>query len=268
LLVGDDSGDSSVEDVAFSLRDARIAWIRNPKRLGPALNHRNLVHHARGDLIAILNHDDLWAPGFLERLCAELDTDRTAILAFCDHGVVDTSGTPLVEAAAEMSRTYGRAALREGLHRPFQRLVMQQTIPLAMGTLFRNRRDVLRRLPGWSAGAYDMWIAGALAATREGAIFVREGLSKWRVHSGSLTAAGGVEGRAGVLEVWSRLARHEGFRDFRTELLRRAATGWVRLWLHGLRQRDEKARVAAIRGVARLIRRSRRRSRSRARRFA
>jgi hypothetical protein len=126
---------------------------------------------------------------------------------------------------------------------------------LAMGSVFRNCRPLLRRLPGWSAGAYDHWLAGALAATGAGASFVATPLSWWRTHPGSLTASGGVPGRVAGLEVWSRWAVNPAFSDVRGRLIRRAGEGWIRLWLHGAARADELARREASRGLIRMIRR-------------
>lgn len=255
LLVGDDSRSEETRKVVEALGDPRIRYSRNETRLGPARNHRRLLSRARGSLIAILNQDDIGSPDFLERLCRELDDGPESVLAFTDHGVIDESGIRRDAIAVELSRRYGRSTLKEGAHRPFLDLVMRQTIPLAMGSVFRNRNQVLRGLPGWSAGAYDLWITGALAATGEGANFVATRLSWWRAHSESLTSRGGVDGRAAGLEVWSRWALHPAFRDERGTLIRKAAEGWLRLWVNGALRADGCATRKAWRGLARLGRR-------------
>lgn len=255
LLVGDDSRSEETRQVVEALGDPRIRYSSNETRLGPARNHRRLLFRARGSLIAILNQDDLWSPEFLERLCRELDDGPGSVLAFTDHGVIDENGARRDAIAAELSRRYGRSALKEGIHRPFLDLVLRQAIPLAMGSVFRNRHQVLRGLPGWSAGAYDLWITGALAATGEGASFIATRLSWWRAHSESLTARGGIEGRAAGLEIWSRWALHPAFREFRGTLIRKAGEGWLRLWLKGALRADGNASRIAWRGLARLGRR-------------
>ena len=50
------------------------------------------IQQARGELIAVLNHDDAWEPAFLERLTLALEAHTEAGLAFCDHGVMHADG--------------------------------------------------------------------------------------------------------------------------------------------------------------------------------
>jgi len=255
LLVGDDSGLEETKALVESLGDERIVYLRNPQRLGPARNHRMLLTRARGRFVSILNQDDLWRADFLEVMCGALRHEREAVLAFCDHGVIDESGSPLESLTSQLSVKYGRSILRPGTHRPFEELVLRQTIPLAMGSVLANQQQIWRRLPSWSEGAYDLWIAAALAGTGRGAIFVPERLSFWRTHSGSLTASGGIAGRIGALETWSRLGTATGFQSHRSALLRRSAGGWIRLLRDGVARGRPEMRHAGFRGLRRLVRR-------------
>lgn len=255
LLVGDDSGLEETKALVESLGDERIVYLRNPKRFGPARNHRMLLIRARGRFVSILNQDDLWRPDFLEKMCGALRRERDAVVAFCDHGVIDESGSPLEALTSELSVRYGRSVLRPGAHRPFEELVLRQAIPLAMGSVLANQQQIWRRLPGWSEGAYDLWLAAALASTGRGAIFLPERLSFWRTHSASLTASGGIAGRIGGLETWSRLSTGTAFRSHRSALLRRSVGGWIRLWRDGVTRRRPEMRRAGSRGLRRLVRR-------------
>jgi glycosyltransferase involved in cell wall biosynthesis len=255
LLVGDDSGLEETKALVESIGDERIAYLRNPNRLGPARNHRKLLTRARGRFVSILNQDDLWRPDFLEVMCSALRREQDAVLAFCDHEVIDEGGLPMEELTNELSARYGRSELRPGTHRPFEELVLRQTIPLAMGSVLANQQQIWRRLPAWSEGAYDLWIAAALACTGHGAIFLPERLSFWRTHSGSLTASGGMAGRIGALETWSRLSMENAFRSHRSALLRRSVGGWIRLWRDGVTRRRPEMRRAGSRGLRRLLRR-------------
>src|SRR5436305_1929804 len=66
ILVADDANDREAERVAASFGDARIVYHGNPGRLGPARNHWTALGRARARYAAILNHDDLWRPTFVE----------------------------------------------------------------------------------------------------------------------------------------------------------------------------------------------------------
>src|SRR3954452_15338560 len=71
LVVSDDSG--GLEHVAAGFGDPRVRYHRNPGPTGPAANLSRAVSLARGRLIAVLNDDDAWLPGFLSATVDILD---------------------------------------------------------------------------------------------------------------------------------------------------------------------------------------------------
>ena len=96
-------------------------------------------------------------------MVAALEAEPVAVLAFCDHWIIDDAGRRLDAETDRSSRHWGRAELAPGLHRPFVQLVAAQSVPLAMGAMFRHVE-----LPqGWArdAGpAYDLWLCYLLGA--------------------------------------------------------------------------------------------------------
>src|SRR3954466_2050258 len=81
-VVADDSG--RLESVAASLEDARVRYHHNTRPAGPAANLANAVSLARGRLVAILNDDDYWLPGFLAAPVGVLDSHPDVGLVFSD----------------------------------------------------------------------------------------------------------------------------------------------------------------------------------------
>lgn len=70
LIVGDGCTDDTEAVVSF-FDDPRIRWENLPENLGNQADvSRIALSKARGDLIAYLNHDDLWFPDHLEALVA------------------------------------------------------------------------------------------------------------------------------------------------------------------------------------------------------
>lgn len=217
VLVSDDADDPEVRRLAESFGDPRVRYRSNPSRLGPARNHWAGFAAARGRYLAVLNHDDLWRPGFLEALTAALDRDREAVLAFCDHDVIDASGRVLVAETDRLTRIWGRDRLAPGRHRPFAHLVVTQAVPFAMGAVFRREAIDPAGLPDVGP-AYDLWMAYELSRGGAGAWYLPDRLTAWRVHPTQLTGLGGLDWAAGSLECWRAMDRDPLFRSHRRSL--------------------------------------------------
>lgn len=68
LLVADDASDDATASIVEGYGDPRITLIRNSCRLGPGRSRDLLIDVARGDHVAVLDADDVYAPGRLQRL--------------------------------------------------------------------------------------------------------------------------------------------------------------------------------------------------------
>lgn len=246
VVVTDDTPDDSVAAVVAGFDDPRMRYRRNLPALGVAANHAAGFAAASGQYLAILNHDDTLMPTFVATLAGALDAQPRAVLAFCDHWIIDAQGARLETQTALNSQHWGRAALAPGLHRPFIELVANQSVPMAMGALFRHRD-----LPaGWEvvAGpAYDLWLSYLLGRGDAGAVYVPERLSAWRTHDDNLTTQGGLDWLRGAAECWRAMARDPSCVTVREQARRRAALAFQacaqRAWRS--RHRLECARFAA-----------------------
>ena len=155
IVVVDGSGDETAERLA-GLGDRRIRTIRNGKPRGVARARNAGLAAARGEWIAFLDDDDVWAP---RKLRAQLDAAERARAAFayCAAVVIDETGAVIDREAPppdphELPATLFRANL----------------IP-APGSNVVARTAVIRRLGGFDEGArfddWDMWIRLAAAET-------------------------------------------------------------------------------------------------------
>lgn len=245
IIVSDDSPDDRLRALVHSFGDRRLHYRHNRPPLGTALNHWQCIRQARGRFIAILNHDDALATEFVTRTLAALQRHPGAALAFCDHRVIDADGRFLAAQTDLVSARWGRHVLPPGLHRPFTPLVVAQTIPMAMGSLFR-RSALPDELPSRAGPAYDLWLCYLLARTGAGAVYLSQRLSDWRDHEGSLSHAGGLDWLCGAARCWDVMAGDPAFVAQRRQVRRQAAAAWVACaraaWRQG--QRAECGRYA------------------------
>lgn len=238
VIVSDDSPDDRLRVLAEGFRDPRLRYRHNVPALGVARNHWVSFAQARGEYIAVLNHDDWLAPGFVDRLARVLQQQPRAALAFCDHWLIDASGRRLDAQSDSNSVACGRAGLAEGMHRDFTHLVGQQTIPMAMGALFR-RSALPELLPADAGPAYDLWLTYLLCCSGGGAWYVPERLSAWRTHGTSLSSAGGLAWFLGTATCWQQVARDRRFANIRQAARNKAALSFyscaTRSWAGGRR---------------------------------
>lgn len=71
------------------LPDLRV--LRNEANLGHAESRNYGINAARGEVIAFLDHDDIWLPNKLQRQIEVLDANSDAAMVFCDMEVFGPS---------------------------------------------------------------------------------------------------------------------------------------------------------------------------------
>lgn len=73
LLLDDCPEDRTAEAVIKSYADGRIRYSRNPANLGISASRNLLIDMARGEYLAVMDHDDISLPERLEKETAYLD---------------------------------------------------------------------------------------------------------------------------------------------------------------------------------------------------
>lgn len=240
VIIRDDSQTEIVKQIVDTQTDNRIRYRKNRESLGTASNHWQAFKEARGEFIAILNHDDLFDSRFVISLLSSLLKDPEAVVAFCDHWIIDNHGTIQIDASDDASHSYGRSKLQAGIHRPFGTLLLNQTIPMAMGSMFR-RAALPSRLPIDCGPAYDLWLTYYLVRTGHGAVYIPERLSSWRCHPASITSSGSLPWLAGSASCWRAVAADPLMLAHRKKAKRKAAEGFVRCGLTSWRENNPRS---------------------------
>jgi glycosyltransferase involved in cell wall biosynthesis len=183
VIVADDSGTGASREIVEACgHPERIKYLPNPETVGVATSLARAVAQARGELIAILNDDDIWEKDFLAELAQPLVADPNRVLAFCDHWLTDDGGR-IDHALSEIwSASFARAGLPEGVVRDAAEFVVKRGVPIAVAALFRKDAFDWALVTPNVTGAYDYWIACLLAATGRPIFYVPKRLSRWRTH--------------------------------------------------------------------------------------
>jgi len=88
VVVDDGSTDGTRARVGEFLDDPRIRVISQPQA-GPAAARNTAIRAGAGELVSMLDADDLWLPTYLERMGAALRSDDGAGLAYTNAWVLD-----------------------------------------------------------------------------------------------------------------------------------------------------------------------------------
>jgi glycosyltransferase involved in cell wall biosynthesis len=169
VIVDDVSSDNSVE-VAKAFKDRRIRVYAQEANQGTYGTLNRALDLAEGELTAILDSDDLWAPTKLEKQVAAMQEVPDASFSY-------TYGTTTDVAGETRSDSHHRNLPRERVQNPICSLLIENRI-LASSLVFRRgsiRFDTSVPLSGDWVALLDLCRIGP-------AVFVDEPLTHWRIH--------------------------------------------------------------------------------------
>lgn len=149
LVVDDGSADDTQRVLAgLAEQDPRIRVIRHAEPEGVARARNDAIAQARGDWVAFLDDDDLWAP---HKLRAQLDAAGAAAADWVWSAAIAVDGSlrPLRHIPAPDPQTIGRSIL--------------ENCWIAAPSTVMVRTAVLRELGGFderfgSAADWDLWV--------------------------------------------------------------------------------------------------------------
>ena len=179
VLVDDGSTDGSADEVQRRFAGERLTIIRQPQQT-LRVARPEVVHHSRGDLIAFLDHDDVWMPEKLERQVALARASGAALL-FSDCLIIDSDGRTIGRLSdqfdlASIDPKHGhRELLRHGNFIGYSTAMV--------------RADAMRAVGGFASryqyvSDYDLWLR---LARRYDLAYTPEPLAGYRVHPTQFT---------------------------------------------------------------------------------
>src|SRR5262249_25354046 len=92
VIVADDSGTAASRDIVAGHKDARVRYLPNPTTLGITRSLVRAANQARGQLISVLNDDDVWTKDLLAELTIPFQREAGCVASFADHWVMDENG--------------------------------------------------------------------------------------------------------------------------------------------------------------------------------
>ena len=73
FLILDDCPENSREEIVKSYSDGRIKYLKNEKNLGITPSRNKLIEMAKGEYLAVMDHDDISLPARFEKQVQYLD---------------------------------------------------------------------------------------------------------------------------------------------------------------------------------------------------
>lgn len=177
IVVNDGSPDTSKFEAALAPYMDDIVYLKQPNAGAGAA--RNLaIEHSRGKLLAFLDGDDVWLPGFLESQVGFL-TGKGYDMVYCD---AELFGMPAVEG-----RTFMQTAPSDGAV-SFNSILDFSCNVITSGTVARKQAVVDAGLFEWEkvrAHDFHLWLRMLKNNARVG--YQRKVLLKYRTHLDSLS---------------------------------------------------------------------------------
>lgn len=194
IILDDCSSDNSLEIISNYTSDPRVsAVIANAHNSGsPFFQWDKGIHQAKGELIWIAESDDYCELNLLEELVKAFRDRHDTLLSYCTPEYVDEFGNRWKRQWSKEGKTVHMCSSSY-----IRRYLIDANFPLnASCCLFR--RDVALKISDryktiGAAGDYMFW--AELLSNKGSVTIVNQHLSKWRVHSDSVTAVMAKDGK-------------------------------------------------------------------------
>lgn len=94
LIIVDDCSTDNTDEIVARYGDNRIKYIKNEKNSGAAITRNRAIREAKGEWIAFLDSDDLWAPEKLEKQIRFMK-ENEYVFSYHEYVKIDEDDEPL-----------------------------------------------------------------------------------------------------------------------------------------------------------------------------
>src|SRR5678815_5471292 len=79
IIVVDDASEDKTPEIVRTFTDTRMTYVRHDTNKGQGVTRNDGISRASGEFIALLDDDDEWLPGKLEKQIRVLDSSRSDV---------------------------------------------------------------------------------------------------------------------------------------------------------------------------------------------
>ncbi|MFQ5889926.1 MAG: glycosyltransferase [Gemmatimonadota bacterium] len=261
VILSDDASEVDYGPLVQAYASAPITFAWNATNLGMVGNWNAAVRRSTGELVILLGHDDLLAPGMFAAYAEVLASDPEVVLCACARSFIDEDGSTAEPRRAVNDRA--NIFLREERYvlegQDAIRLCLRNGNVIGEPSAVMYRRSVFDRLGGYDpAFGHAADVDFNLRASELGRIvYLRRPFLRRRLHQANLTRRNLATGELTVdrVRLFERFAIGRGFSareiaEFRAHLVARSSFDLLRSTAHG---RWPAAKLAA-RSVVRHVR--------------
>ncbi len=214
-IVADDASSDGTGELASGYHP-RVRCVRGERNLGIGGARNLALANASGELVALLDADDLWTPEYLQRQIAHYDA---AIAAGEKIGIVCCDATVLYPSGRQ-GRSYTRSPITLDALLRSNTIFISALVP----------RVLIDRLGAFATDClgtedYDMWLR--ILESGHSALVVNEPLAIYR--DGAETVSSNAAGMARAMQTTYRHALERGRLDARQQAIARRELRWQRL---------------------------------------
>ena len=174
VVIVDDASTDDTAEVLAGIRDARVRILRNEVNLGHGRTLERALGAAQGELVARIDPDDRYRPGFLRHTLPVFERHPDVGMVYGDAALIDEAGR-LTQASCD--RQHGG----EPFH-GFELVPLLEENFICAPTVIARRECWTAFLPVPAHLAFNDWYFTVNMARRWPFYFVPEVLAEYRVH--------------------------------------------------------------------------------------
>jgi glycosyltransferase involved in cell wall biosynthesis len=173
VVIVDDGSTDNTGEVLDAITDPRVRIVRHARNRGHVVTINEALPLARGAIVARIDPDDRYHPGFMAAVCERLAANPSASLVYGNATIIDAHGRPT-----------GHASVRphEGDFTGSEYVALLECNFICAPTVAARREAWMDALPVPQGLAFNDWYFTLMAARRGPFCYVDRTLADYRMH--------------------------------------------------------------------------------------